>query len=81
MARRSGLGRGLGALIPEDETVEEPTGRASGRCRWTHIEPNPLPAPGHFDEETLVELAASIGELGCAPAGPGAADGCRPLSS
>ena len=65
MARQSGLGRGLGALIPADVTAvvtgdqprleDLPIGS---------IVPNPNQPRVHFDEESLAELAASIREIG-----------------
>ena len=65
MARQSGLGRGLGALIPADVTAvvtgdhprleELPVGS---------IVPNPNQPRVYFDEESLTELAASIREIG-----------------
>jgi ParB family chromosome partitioning protein len=61
MARRSGLGRGLGALIPEDEGVE---GSSLREVPIGTIEPNPYQPRVHFDEETLSALAESIDELG-----------------
>ena len=61
MARRSGLGRGLGALIPEDEAVE---GASLREVPVDAVEPNPYQPRVHFDEETLVALAESIEELG-----------------
>jgi ParB family chromosome partitioning protein len=61
MARRSGLGRGLGALIPEDEAVE---GSSLREVPVDAIEPNPYQPRVHFDEETLASLAESIEELG-----------------
>ena len=66
MARLSGLGKGLGALIPADASggggdddqprLEEiPVG---------NIVPNPNQPRVHFDEEALSELTASVGEIG-----------------
>lgn len=65
MARLSGLGKGLGALIPADATAvvtgdhprleELPVGS---------IVPNPHQPRVHFDEESLAELAASVREIG-----------------
>ena len=62
MARRSGLGRGIGALIPVDGTSnatavlqELPIGS---------IEPNPSQPRSSFDEESLAELTASIRDVG-----------------
>lgn len=61
MARRSGLGKGLGALIPTDPDREE---SAFQEIDISHIVPNPYQPREHFDEETLVSLAASIAEVG-----------------
>jgi ParB family chromosome partitioning protein len=65
VARLSGLGKGLGALIPADATAvvmgdqprleDLPIGS---------IVPNPHQPRMHFDEESLAELAASIREIG-----------------
>ena len=65
MARLSGLGKGLGALIPADATsvvagdlprLEDiPVGS---------IVPNPHQPRVYFDEESLTELAASVREIG-----------------
>ena len=63
MARRSGLGKGLGALIPSE--VAAPTDDAALReLSVSQIEPNPLQPRDYFDEEALVSLTASITELG-----------------
>ena len=62
MARRSGLGKGLGALIPT-----EVVGDRSSALREVpigSIKPNPLQPRSHFDEETMASLASSIKELG-----------------
>lgn len=63
MARRSGLGKGLGALIPsevaavdQDATLQE--------LAVSQIAPNPNQPRGHFDEEALASLTASVAELG-----------------
>ena len=61
MARRSGLGRGLGALIPDDEAL---AGTSLREVPVDAIEPNPYQPRVHFDEETLSSLAESIQELG-----------------
>jgi len=65
VARLSGLGKGLGALIPADATsvvagdlprLEDiPVGS---------IVPNPHQPRVYFDEESLTELAASVREIG-----------------
>jgi ParB family transcriptional regulator, chromosome partitioning protein len=66
MNRRSGLGRGLGSLIPHAGSDTE---GAVGATTFTEIAvaditPNPNQPRVHFDEETLAELAASIGQIG-----------------
>ena len=62
MARRSGLGRGLGALIPTEvanegssNLLELPVGAISA---------NSFQPRRHFDEDTLASLTASVRELG-----------------
>ncbi|NLD75343.1 MAG: ParB/RepB/Spo0J family partition protein [Acidimicrobiales bacterium] len=63
MARRSGLGRGLGALIPSEVAASDHD--ASLReLAVSQIDPNPLQPRERFDEEALVSLTASISELG-----------------
>ncbi len=63
MARRSGLGKGLGALIPSD--LSTPSDDAALReLLVSQIEPNQHQPRGHFDEEALVSLTDSIRELG-----------------
>ena len=62
MARRSGLGRGLGALIPTDITGE--TGSALREVPVEAIAPNPHQPRSYFDEEALATLTASVAELG-----------------
>ncbi|MGH9076005.1 MAG: ParB/RepB/Spo0J family partition protein [Acidimicrobiales bacterium] len=62
MARRSGLGRGLGALIPNEVRGERTSALVD--IPVTSIRPNPHQPRGHFDEEALTSLAASVRELG-----------------
>jgi ParB family transcriptional regulator, chromosome partitioning protein len=62
VARRSGLGRGLGALIP-NEVVGDRTS-ALLEIPITSIKPNGHQPRNHFDEEALSSLTASIRELG-----------------
>ncbi len=63
MARRSGLGKGLGALIPSElATADEDASLQD--LSVSQIEPNPNQPREHFDEESLVTLTASITELG-----------------
>ena len=63
MARRSGLGKGLGALIPATERLED-TDAALRELPMSEIRPNPYQPREHFDEEALVSLAASIQAVG-----------------
>jgi ParB family chromosome partitioning protein len=63
VARRSGLGKGLGALIPSEVAAAEHDA-ALRELAVSQIEPNPLQPRSHFDEESLVSLTASIAELG-----------------
>jgi len=62
MARRSGLGKGLSALIPS-----EVTGESDSVLRVvpiSHIRPNAYQPRSHFDEESMAALAASIKAVG-----------------
>lgn len=58
-ARKSGLGKGLGALIPVDAT-----GEGLRTVPLSEIVPNPNQPREIFDEEALASLAASISEIG-----------------
>ena len=62
MARRSGLGKGLSALIPSEATGE--TDSALRVVPISHIKPNAFQPRNHFDEESMSSLAASIREVG-----------------
>jgi ParB family transcriptional regulator, chromosome partitioning protein len=62
VARRSGLGKGLGALIPSDVVRDQ--GSALRELPLGAIEPNRYQPRDTFDEEALVSLTASIRELG-----------------
>ncbi len=62
MARRSGLGRGLGALIPTE--VLKDTEALMTEVAVTEIHPNPRQPRSHIDEEGLAALTASIREVG-----------------
>ena len=61
MGRRSGLGRGLGALIPPAPGESESAYR---QIPVSAIEPNPAQPRSTFDEESLSALTASVRELG-----------------
>ena len=62
MARRSGLGKGLGALIPAG-TVDA-GGSAFQELPTGSISPNGRQPRSSFDEESMAALTASVRELG-----------------
>jgi ParB family transcriptional regulator, chromosome partitioning protein len=62
VARRSGLGKGLSALIP-NEVVGDRTSTLR-EVPIGSIKPNPRQPRINFDEDTMSSLAASIKELG-----------------
>lgn len=63
--RGSGLGRGLGALIPTGETApEESVDVGLRRVSIAAIRPNPRQPRTQFSQEALEDLAASIAEHG-----------------
>jgi ParB family chromosome partitioning protein len=62
VARRSGLGKGLGALIP-NEVVGDRTS-ALLEVPVSSVRPNPHQPRVAFDEEALASLTASIREMG-----------------
>jgi ParB family transcriptional regulator, chromosome partitioning protein len=67
MNRKSGLGRGLGALIPAEYAEDVGTERGAVgvlEVPIAAVRPNPLQPRAHFDEESLAGLTASIVELG-----------------
>jgi ParB family transcriptional regulator, chromosome partitioning protein len=68
MARRSGLGKGLQALIPGEQAGEGngavPDGLELLELPLDSIRPNQFQPRSHFDEALLGELAASIREVG-----------------
>ncbi len=61
MARKSGLGRGLDALIISNEY---PNIREADQIRVDRIVPNPRQPRAHINSEELIELAVSIKEHG-----------------
>lgn len=60
---RKSLGRGLSALIPDAEPVNDPAGRIL-EISIELIDPNPMQPRQHFDPEALEELKKSIEEVG-----------------
>jgi ParB family chromosome partitioning protein len=62
VARRSGLGKGLGALIPSEVTGDR--GSSLADVPLSRIIPNSFQPRRHFDEESLAALTASVRELG-----------------
>jgi len=66
MAKKSALGRGLGALIDNSDEVTMPKKPLAGmdEIEVSRIVANPWQPRTHFDEERLEELAASIKEIG-----------------
>ena len=60
MSRRSGLGKGLGSLIPANEVADGGAGASLAEVPTASVSPNPNQPRVHFAEEGLVELAASI---------------------
>ena len=61
MVRRSGLGKGLGALIPTDVLKDR---GSLAEIAVTAVRPNRRQPRSHFDEEALASLTASVREIG-----------------
>lgn len=69
MAKKFGLGKGLGALIPEDEAAEklkseEKAAAAANLISINLIKPNKEQPRKAFDEEKILQLSESIKEHG-----------------
>ena len=64
MARASGLGKGLGSLIPSENQTQSQSGAGVDSIPVSDIKPNPHQPRKYFDEEALATLADSIRELG-----------------
>lgn len=62
MSRRAGLGRGLGALLPQDTSDRKAA--TLQEIPTSAIRPNRFQPRKSFDEEGLAALAASIAEVG-----------------
>ncbi len=63
MVQKHALGRGLSALI-DTEPISTSGSSSINEIEIHQIHPNPHQPRTHFDEEALVELAASIREIG-----------------
>ncbi len=63
MVKRTGLGRGLGALIDDADKVKEQISGVA-EVEVSKIEANPFQPRTTFDQEALEELAISIREIG-----------------
>lgn len=63
MGRRSGLGKGLGALLPE-ANEQVPEGSELLELPVTSIQPNQYQPRATFDEAAIESLRSSIAELG-----------------
>jgi len=66
MAKQTGLGRGFGTLIPQtfDASLLTDDNERIQKLAVTTLSPNPEQPRTIFDEEALVELAASIKQYG-----------------
>jgi ParB family transcriptional regulator, chromosome partitioning protein len=64
VSRRSGLGRGLDALLPASGPEDPPAGGGLLRLPVDAIAPNPRQPRQDFDEDEIEELATSIATLG-----------------
>ena len=68
MAKKSGLGKGLGALLQDAAEEVKPRGGSESsmqeELKLSDIRPNPHQPRTSFDEEALNELAASIKSIG-----------------
>ncbi len=68
MPRSSGLGKGLSSIIP-GAGLDTSSGTSAGAAALVEVAvsavvPNPHQPRVHFDEESLIELSASIAEMG-----------------
>ena len=68
MAKKSALGKGLGALLSDAAEEAKPRGTVSSalqeELKLSDIRPNPNQPRTVFDEEALQELASSIKAIG-----------------
>ena len=64
VTRRSGLGRGLDALLPPEQTVQDEGSAAHAQAPIAAIDPNPRQPRATFEEDALAGLMESISQLG-----------------
>jgi ParB family chromosome partitioning protein len=64
MAKKTGLGKGLGALIEDNNTHDDSSSSLIKEIELSKIETNPYQPRKYFDEEALKELSESIKLLG-----------------
>ncbi len=64
MAKKNVLGRGLGALIDDADTIGQGQVASNVEIDINHIVANPWQPRSSFDEDSLAELANSIKEMG-----------------
>jgi ParB family transcriptional regulator, chromosome partitioning protein len=67
VVRQSGLGRGLGALLPSSDAVQHstsPTGSRLAEIPISEVRPNTYQPRSVFDDDAIASLSASIQELG-----------------
>lgn len=60
MAKQFGLGKGLGALIPDSDLDKQDSGEGVRTLPLTRLRPNPDQPRRSFPEESLAELASSL---------------------
>ena len=64
MSKKSGLGKGLGALIPEEINEDVPNDNNINKLSMDLIKPNSGQPRKRFDEEAIIQLSQSIKEHG-----------------
>ncbi|PRR80347.1 putative chromosome-partitioning protein ParB [Clostridium liquoris] len=64
MSKKSGLGKGLGALIPEEINEDVPNDNNINKLSMALIKPNSGQPRKRFDEEAIIQLSQSIKEHG-----------------
>ena len=64
MSRRSGLGKGIGALIPDGIVTQQQTATGFTEVPVSSVTPNRRQPRGVFEEEALNSLTESVREIG-----------------